>query len=113
VKFFSYLNHLLSKLRRENLAIDRCRETGKTLNTSMDKSFYGIGMDTVTVSPKFQVVIPQEVRESAGIRPGDRMVVLQKGDVIYLVRVRDIKSMRGFAKGVSSKGMRDESERFG
>ncbi len=85
----------------------------KILNTSIDKPFYGNEMDTVTVSPKFQVVIPQEVRESAGIKPGDRMVVLQKGDVIYLVRVRDIKSMKGFAKGISSKGLRDESERFG
>jgi AbrB family looped-hinge helix DNA binding protein len=86
---------------------------GKTLNISIKKSFYGNEMDTVKVSPKFQVVIPQEVRERAGIKPGDRMVVLQKGDVIYLVRVRDIKSTKGFAKGVSSKGVRDESERFG
>jgi len=86
---------------------------GKTLNISMDKSFYGNEMDTVKVSPKFQVVIPREVRERAGIKPGDRMVVLQKGDVIYLVRVGDIKSRKGFAKGVSSKGVRDESERFG
>ena len=85
----------------------------KTFNTSIGKMFYGIDMDTVTVSPKFQVVIPQSVRESAGVKPGDRMVVLQKGDVIYLVRVGDIKSMKGFAKGVSSKGVRDESERFG
>ena len=85
----------------------------KTLYISMNKAFYGNGMDTVTVSPKFQVVIPRDVRERAGIKPGDRMVVLQKGDVIYLVRIGDIKSMKGFAKGVSSKGVRDESERFG
>jgi len=85
----------------------------KTFNTSIGKMYYGIDMDTVTVSPKFQVVIPQSVRESVGVKPGDRMVVLQKGDVIYLVRVGDIRSMKGFAKGVSSKGVRDESERFG
>lgn len=86
----------------------------KRFNISIDKQFYGNRMDTVTVSPKFQVVIPQGVRESAGIKPGDRMVVLQKGDVIYLVRVRDIKDMKGFlGKKISSKGMRDESERFG
>jgi len=70
-------------------------------------------MDTVRVSPKFQVVIPQEVRERTGIKPGDRMIVLQKGDVIYLVRVGDIKGMKGFARGISPKGVRDESERFG
>ena len=86
---------------------------GKTLNISIGKPFYGNEMDTVKVSPKFQVVIPQDVRERAGIKPGDRMVVLQKGDVIYLVRVGDIKSRKGFARGISSKGVRDESERFG
>lgn len=70
-------------------------------------------MDIVRVSPKFQVVIPQQVREGAEIKPGDRMAILQKGELIYLVKVRDIKSLKGFAKGVSSKDMRDESERFG
>lgn len=79
----------------------------------MNKSFYGDCMDAVTVSPKYQVVIPREVRERAGIKPGERMIVLEKDNVIYLVRVKDIKSMKGFAKGVSSKGVRDESERFG
>ena len=80
-------------------------------HTSVDKPFYGIDMEAVTVSSKYQVVIPQDVRERAGIKPGDRMVVLQKGDVIYLVRVGDIKSRKGFAKGVSLKGVRDESKR--
>jgi len=101
---------------RASIAVDGASQHGrggKTLNISMDKSFYGNEMDIVKVSPKFQVVIPQDVRERAGIKPGDRMVVLQKGDVIYLVRVGDIKSRKGFAKGVSSKGVRDESERFG
>ena len=40
--------------------------------------YYGIDMDTVTVSPKFQVVIHQSVRDRVGVKPGDRMVVLQK-----------------------------------
>lgn len=85
----------------------------KTSNVLINKLFYGNTMDVVKVSPKFQVVIPREVRESAGIKPGDRMVVLQKGDVIYLVRVGDIKSMKGFlGKRISTKGLRDESERF-
>lgn len=70
-------------------------------------------MDTVTISPKYQVVIPQEVRESAGIKPGDCMVVLQKGDVIYLVKVRNLKDAKGFlGRRISTKGLRDESERF-
>jgi len=86
----------------------------KTLYVSMNKLFYGNGMDTVTVSPKFQVVIPQEVRERVGIKPGEHMVVMEKGNVIYLVRIGDIKDAKGFlGKKISTKGLRDESERFG
>jgi len=86
----------------------------KTLNTSTDKTFYGNDMDTVKVSPKFQVVIPLDVRERTGIKPGDRMVVMEKGDVIYLIRIGDVKDAKGFLRNkISTKGMRDESERFG
>ena len=86
----------------------------KTLNTSIDKVFYCIDMDAVKVSPKFQVVIPRDVRERAGIKPGERMVVMEKGNVIYLIRIGDIKNAKGFlGKKISTRGMRDESERFG
>jgi AbrB family looped-hinge helix DNA binding protein len=86
----------------------------KTLNISIGKMFYGIDMDTVTVSPKFQVVIPQSVRERVGIKPGERMIVMERGNVIYLVRIGEIKDAKGFlGKKISTKGLRDESERFG
>ena len=86
----------------------------KSLNISMDKQFYGNGMDTVTVSPKFQVVIPQSVRERMGLKPGERMVAIDRGNTIYFTRVGDIKDAKGFlGKRISSKGLRDESERFG
>ena len=86
----------------------------KSLNTSIDKPFYGNGMDTVTVSPKFQVVIPQSVRERMGLKPGERMVAIDRGNTIYFTRVGDIKDAKGFlGKKISSKGLRDESERFG
>jgi len=71
-------------------------------------------MEAVTVSPKYQVVIPREVRERAGIKPGERMMVLEKGSVIYLVRIEDMKHAKGFlGKKISTKGLRDERERFG
>lgn len=70
-------------------------------------------MDTVTVSPKFQVVIPKEVRDGLGLKPGRRLVVIEKEGSIHMIPVGKIKDMRGFVKGVSSKGLRDESERFG
>ena len=86
----------------------------KTLNTSIGKMFYGIDMDTVTVSPKFQVVIPQSVRDRVGVKPGERMMVMERGNVIYLVRIGEIKDAKGFlGKKISTKGLRDESERFG
>jgi len=80
----------------------------------MDKPFYGNDMEAVTVSPKFQVVIPQKVRERVGIKPGERMMVMEKENVIYLIRIGDIKSAKGFlGKVISTKGIRDEVERFG
>ena len=69
-------------------------------------------MDTVTVSPKFQVVIPRAIRQDLDIKPGKRLVVIEKEGTIHLIPVGKITEMRGFAKGVSSKGLRDESERF-
>ena len=69
-------------------------------------------MDTVKVSPKFQVVIPQEIREDLKIRPGERLVVIEKGGTIHLIPVGKTSDMRGFAKGTSAKGLRDESERL-
>lgn len=69
-------------------------------------------MDTVTVSPKFQVVIPKEIREDLGIKPGIRLVVIEKEGSIHLVPVTKLKDKRGFIKGVSSRGIRDERDRF-
>jgi AbrB family looped-hinge helix DNA binding protein len=59
-------------------------------------------MVTVTVSPKFQVVIPKEVREKLGIRPGQQLQILQFPDRIEFVPVQDIKSLRGFLKGIKT-----------
>lgn len=66
---------------------------------------------TVTVSSKYQVVIPEDVRHSAGIRPGQKMEVIKYGDHIALVPVPDPAAMRGFMKGVDATGLRDRSER--
>jgi AbrB family looped-hinge helix DNA binding protein len=64
-------------------------------------------MPTVTVSPKFQVVIPQEVREALGIRPGEKMQVFQHENRIELVPVRPIREMRGFLRGIDTTVERD------
>ena len=65
-------------------------------------------MATVTVSPKYQVVIPREVRESMGIRPGEKLRVFQFGNRIEYIRVKGIKKLRGFLKGMDTNVARDE-----
>jgi AbrB family looped-hinge helix DNA binding protein len=64
-------------------------------------------MPTVTVSPKFQVVIPQEVREALAIRPGEKLQVFQHENRIELVPVRPIREMRGFLRGIDTTVERD------
>jgi len=59
-------------------------------------------MDTVTVSPKFQVVIPASIRAALGLRPGQKLRAIQLGDRIELVPVRPIKDARGFLKGIDT-----------
>ena len=65
------------------------------------------GMEQVKVSPKFQVVIPKPVRESLGIRPGQRLQVVPYGDRIELVPVREIGEMRGFLVGMNPRFERE------
>ena len=68
-------------------------------------------MDTVTVSPKYQVVIPLAVRERSRIRAGARLQVISFDDRIELIRVRPMRSMRGFLKGLDARFERDEEDR--
>jgi AbrB family looped-hinge helix DNA binding protein len=59
-------------------------------------------MQTVTVSPKFQVVIPKEMRESLKLTPGQKVQALLYENRIELIPVRPIKKMRGFLKGIDT-----------
>jgi AbrB family looped-hinge helix DNA binding protein len=65
-------------------------------------------MATVTVSPKFQVVIPKEVRESMHLVPGEHLQVIQLGHRIELIRVQALESMKGFLKGMDTNFDREE-----
>ena len=60
-------------------------------------------MQTVTLSPKFQVVIPKSVRETLQLRPGQKMQVVEYEGRIELIPERDIKELRGFLKGINTK----------
>jgi AbrB family looped-hinge helix DNA binding protein len=59
-------------------------------------------METVMVSPKFQVVIPRAIRESLGLRPGQKVQVILYQNRIELIPVKPIKKMRGFLKGIDT-----------
>ncbi len=64
-------------------------------------------METVTVSPKFQVVIPRKVRESLDIRPGQKVQVIRYEDRIELLPVRPVRETRGFLEGIDTEVERD------
>ena len=68
-------------------------------------------MDTVTVSPKYQVVIPLAIRERVHIRAGERLQIISIDDRIELIPVRPMRSMRGFLKGLDAWFERDEEDR--
>ena len=65
-------------------------------------------MSSVTVSPKFQVVIPLAVREAMGLTPGTRLQVAQYEDRIEMIPLRPRKSMRGLLRGLDTSVPREK-----
>lgn len=59
-------------------------------------------MTTITVSPKFQVVIPKEIRQKLNLKPGQKLQVIQLGDRIEFIILKDIRAARGFLKGINT-----------
>jgi len=66
----------------------------------------------VTISPKYQVVIPKAIREELGLKAGQKLIALAKGGVVYLVPARHVGRLRGVAKGIDPSGLRDEADRL-
>ena len=66
-------------------------------------------MQTVTVSPRFQIVIPSKVRSSMDIHAGEKLEVIPCCGRIELLPVRDMKSMRGFLQGIDTTVGRDRN----
>jgi len=67
-------------------------------------------MQTVTISPKFQVVIPKDIRERLELAPGQKLQAIAYENRIELIPQRPLKKMRGFLKGIDT-GVRREDER--
>lgn len=65
-------------------------------------------MQSVIVSPKYQVVIPKAVRDALKLRPGQKLQIMEFAGRIELIPERDIKELRGFLKGINTEFNRED-----
>lgn len=69
-------------------------------------------MTQVTVSSKYQVVIPKEMREQTHLKTGQKLSMIAKGQMITLLLNRPLSSMRGFLKGTPTREIREKKDRL-
>lgn len=65
-------------------------------------------METVTISSKYQVVIPQEVRKQFNLKPGQKLMFIPYNGTLRVVIVPPIKKARGMLKGMNTENIREE-----
>jgi AbrB family looped-hinge helix DNA binding protein len=65
-------------------------------------------MQSVILSPKYQVVIPKEIRKALNLRPGQKMQVVEYAGRIEFIPERDIRELRGFLKGINTEFKREK-----
>jgi AbrB family looped-hinge helix DNA binding protein len=65
-------------------------------------------MNAVTVSPKYQIVIPKEIRDALGIVSGQKIQMIAYQNRIELIPLKPMREMRGFLKGMDTTVERDE-----
>lgn len=68
-------------------------------------------MATTTISPKFQVIIPKEVRKKLNLRPGQKVTMFTKGAIIYCFPEKRLGSLRGFLKSLGTENIREDGDR--
>jgi len=66
----------------------------------------------VVLSPKYQVVIPREIRENLKLKKNQKLAVIVKNGVISLIPIPSLDELRGMAKGIEIKQIREEGERI-
>jgi AbrB family looped-hinge helix DNA binding protein len=69
-------------------------------------------METVTLSTKYQLVIPRGARARLKLKPGARLTVIDKGGVIFLIPERPVAAYRGIAREVRPRGLREKKDRL-
>lgn len=82
------------------------KKYGKKVNYNEDNQWRKY-MNSVTISPKFQVVIPREIRNSMKLLPGQKIQIIQYENRIELIPERNIADMRGFLKGINTNFERE------
>ncbi|MCC5846082.1 MAG: AbrB/MazE/SpoVT family DNA-binding domain-containing protein [Verrucomicrobia bacterium] len=65
-------------------------------------------MPAVTVSPKFQIVIPRPIRDNLHLRPGQKLQIIEYAGRLELIPERDISELRGFVKGINTDFTRED-----
>lgn len=68
-------------------------------------------MVTTTISPKYQIVIPKDIREKLHLKVGQKMTVVTKGGLVYLIPEKPLESFKGFLKGMNRKDIRENKGR--
>jgi AbrB family looped-hinge helix DNA binding protein len=71
-----------------------------------------VTMARAVISPKFQIVIPKEIRERLDLRPGQVVSLIARDGFVNLVPQRPIGELRGLLKGADTSGYRDKTDRF-
>lgn len=113
-----FLAHGTSRLVKSSLFSADCT---KRMRTSFVRgSIYGSPdrltlvrtMTTVTVSSKFQVVIPEDVRSKLKLQPGQKVIVIEKDGVVHMIPLKPVKETRGIARGITGQNVREELDRF-
>lgn len=69
-------------------------------------------MSNVTISNRFQIVIPKEIRERLKLKPKQQMILIEKDGVIHLLPDMPLQQLRGLLKGIGTDNIRDERDRF-
>ncbi|MDP2157484.1 MAG: AbrB/MazE/SpoVT family DNA-binding domain-containing protein [Nitrospirota bacterium] len=67
-------------------------------------------MSTNTIAPKFQVVIPKDIRQKLDLKSGQKMTVVTKGGAIYFIPEKPVEAFRGFLKGMDAVTLREDKD---
>jgi AbrB family looped-hinge helix DNA binding protein len=67
-------------------------------------------MEAVTISSKYQVVIPREIREQFNLKPGQKIMFIPYNNILHVVIVPSIKQARGMLKGIDTEILREEED---